>query len=741
MDWLIAPILALLNGVFAPLLYMLLINAPLWLLNIIYTGFNWLVGANLGEMFFGVNAGQMTVNPKSEIFVWMVRVIIVAVAGCAIFFMFLVGVSVAKKEQINWIGKLKWPLLTFTSIIIFPIGFILLNTMSKVLFDLLNGGTDEWVLMRAQVDNFISDSNKGIDQLAHLTGLDDIGLVDINNTLHDNLTFKDIFNLMNQSLAEISAAAQEKGLTNIQNEAQTLMETISKLQNYFSAGENSVFNQDLISLQSVLESIGNNYVNDQLQSNMEIYNQLNPIIEKIEGMKTNWITVLDGFGKIENDIKYIPAFADLGNAVLNLGAQDYYFDIKRELLPAFSSSNVNTMCLKSLNAYLLGIDLKDDAGAKMMSLWDYLNVPKNGQGWEYNGAEFQYNPAISRDGEFPLVGISGMNIYNNTDIKNSFQLVVEIYRLVTNHTDSDWTKNYGWEVGIEKIGIGFCLVAMSIYVMALYVLFSIKRIFEILFLLVWLIIGTMKGIVDDGKLYLTSQRILIAKMFTAAVIFFAFQLSISISGIITNAVPMTDLTGGVLKALVMIVSMMAGYQMANWVATQFGDKSGLAETAQDIGMIKTGIGAGKMALGAAAAAGLGAAKSGGSGLNKLSGGKLAAGIDKAQNATGNVFRSKTWKANANLATVQNAAAEAGIGSFANTIDKNGKATRSFQLDPELAGAADIYNSMKGNRAFTYRAQQKLDKAEKLSQKPNVKSSKLEKVQKQATKIQNRREKK
>jgi hypothetical protein len=73
----------------------------------------------------------------------------------------------------------------------------------------------------------------------------------------------------------------------------------------------------------------------------------------------------------------------------------------------------------------------------------------------------------------------------------------------------------------------------------------------------------MKGIVDDGKLYLTSQRILIAKMFTAAVIFFAFQLSISISGIITNAVPMTDLTGGVLKALVMIVSMMAGYQMAN----------------------------------------------------------------------------------------------------------------------------------------------------------------------------------
>jgi hypothetical protein len=141
--------------------------------------------------------------------------------------------------------------------------------------------------MRAQVDNFISDSNKGIDQLAHLTGLDDIGLVDINNTLHDNLTFKDIFNLMNQSLAEISAAAQEKGLTNIQNEAQTLMETISKLQNYFSAGENSVFNQDLISLQSVLESIGNNYVNDQLQSNMEIYNQLNPIIEKIEGMKTN----------------------------------------------------------------------------------------------------------------------------------------------------------------------------------------------------------------------------------------------------------------------------------------------------------------------------------------------------------------------------------------------------------------------------------------------------------------------
>jgi hypothetical protein len=108
-------------------------------------------------------------------------------------------------------------------------------------------------LYEPQVTQFIDDVSKGIDKLAKLTGMKDIPVVDIDSDIHE-LSYENIFSLMNQSLAQIASVASLHGLTNIQNEANDLMKTVGELNDYFSGGNNSLFNQDLQGIQSILGS-------------------------------------------------------------------------------------------------------------------------------------------------------------------------------------------------------------------------------------------------------------------------------------------------------------------------------------------------------------------------------------------------------------------------------------------------------------------------------------------------------
>jgi hypothetical protein len=55
---------------------------------------------------------------------------------------------------------------------------------------------------------------------------------------------------------------------------------------------------------------------------------------------------------------------------------------------------------------------------------------------------------------------------------------------------------------------------------------------EVAVLLVLLIVSASTGIVDDGKNFGAARRVLIAKMFTAIVIFLAFKISITAATVI-----------------------------------------------------------------------------------------------------------------------------------------------------------------------------------------------------------------
>ncbi|MDR2567812.1 MAG: hypothetical protein LBC44_00705 [Mycoplasmataceae bacterium] len=736
----------ILNAIFSNMLYGCFVLGPLYILNTIYWVFNWMSTADLGSMILGNNGNSLEWNVNSPVFTWMFRIVLFSTLGCALLLSIAVLTSVAKHEQVKWGAKIKWVLIVFTSIIIFPLGFVLLNGIVKSLATIIIGGEETWFLYEPQVTQFIDDVSKGIDKLAKLTGMKDIPVVDIDSDIHE-LSYENIFSLMNQSLAQIASVASLHGLTNIQNEANDLMKTVGELNDYFSGGNNSLFNQDLQGIQSILGSDNWTYDGDKLRSKEIVYEELQPYLDRVDGAKASWTTIINGFTKIGKEIN-IPTFREMDKAALWIGTVEFQFNINKDLIPTFSS----TTNFKSLNAFLLGVNLKDDAGNSMHSLWNLICTAPANTKWEYEGAEFEYVAAYdyTTGNDYSLVSLNDICSYSNSVVRTSFSLVIQIYQMITERTDTNWTINRGAEVKISGTIIGFVSIVMVGWILLLFLLFSVRRISEVLICFCWLTIAAMIGIVDEGQNFNTIRRVTIAKMFTSVIIYMAFQMSISITAIVSKTLTIPgDIGNAFGKIAVTVGCLLGGYGIANWIGVQYGDTNGLGETMRDLGVIKggtmTGMAAGGMAMK------LGA--SGASGVNKLSGGKIgdvaSAGVNKLHDVTGNRLRSGEWKSNAKLANVQNAAASQGIGSFTSQVDKNGKVFESFQLNPELANAGKLYKSMMGSKGYDYKSEQKLAKANKLEKQAVqshlghqefAKQEKLNKLQAKANKVVEKRRK-
>jgi hypothetical protein len=154
------------------------------------------------------------------------------------------------------------------------------------------------------------------------------------------------------------------------------------------------------------------------------------------------------------------------------------------------------------------------------------------------------------------------------------------------------------------------------------------------------------GIADDGKQFETNRKVCIAKMFTILVMFFCFNLSLTIAAIASKGLALFDdtLINGVAESLITIGCLLGGYSISNWIGRQYGDNSGLGETMQDIGLIRT-MGGAMSAVGAGAInLGVKGIKTTGSAVNTATFGgasKLASATGTLANrASGNMFRSR-----------------------------------------------------------------------------------------------------
>jgi hypothetical protein len=75
--------------------------------------------------------------------------------------------------------------------------------------------------------------------------------------------------------------------------------------------------------------------------------------------------------------------------------------------------------------------------------------------------------------------LQSFTFYLNKDLATTFNMVLNIYQMVTGRTDDDWTKIHG-DIGFGNIGIGFVCIAGALFVLALFTLYAIKRIAELM---------------------------------------------------------------------------------------------------------------------------------------------------------------------------------------------------------------------------------------------------------------------
>ncbi|MBQ6782505.1 MAG: hypothetical protein IJP63_00685 [Acholeplasmatales bacterium] len=72
-------------------------------------------------------------------------------------------------------------------------------------------------------------------------------------------------------------------------------------------------------------------------------------------------------------------------------------------------------------------------------------------------------------------------------------------------------------VSLINVGVGFIIIAGSIFVTGLFGLMAARRLVELAVLAVFSIVAAMAGIKDDGAKFNNSIKLIVAKMFSIVI--------------------------------------------------------------------------------------------------------------------------------------------------------------------------------------------------------------------------------
>ena len=265
--------------------------------------------------------------------------------------------------------------------------------------------------------------------------------------------------------------------------------------------------------------------------------------------------------------------------------------------------------------------------------------------------------------------------------QNTYSLVVQIYQLVTGNNDNNWMGWWNMSKGVSliNVGVGFIIIAGSIFVTGLFGLMAARRLVELAVLAVFSIVAAMMGIKDDGAKFNNSIKLIVAKMFSIVIGWASFSIGLalmnSINDLIANATGLDhkSLAYGVIQAMVMVGGLLGAYHIAIMLQQWMGDSTSLAGTLADIGAMKSMMGAGVIVGGIAL---------GGKLLSK--GGKAAVAKRSA---------TKTNK-------MMNFAQAKGLGKIQYSIGAKGKAVVSgFKFNPKMQNAAQEYSKLMKSEEF------------------------------------------
>ena len=634
----------------AGILYPLLITAPLQILNGIYQAFSFCAGASIGEIFFNTAGQSLVFNVNAPLFKYLIGAIIISLILMVVFIIALTIEHLVTKKKVNMVSKIKWPLLAITSTITVPLAFVLLSTFSSALMSLIGGTTTKTIILTENVNDIFSNMRDGINQLCK-----DMNIVLPDGTISCETSLTNALQAIRDAITNISQEATKSGMSDIAERCRVVNEHLDAMISLANNWEGEIITQFNKVMTYIVDP--SHWVNGAVKVDSGTSTIMNEVIVKLMNFQTNWNSVIENTNSIFKDAKsYLPSV--IANSIKIYDISGLPHDITIETILNTLNNNNNTW--KDFNA--LWVDIEKDK-----SLFTIMM-----QGGKWHDLVFDVNKQCYLN--FVACGI-------DPQTQNTYSLVVQIYQLVTGNNDNNWTGIWNMSKGISliNVGVGFIIIAGSIFVTGLFGLMAARRLVELAVLAVFSIVAAMMGIKDDGAKFNNSIKLIVAKMFSIVIGWASFSIGLalmnSINGLIANATGLDhrSLAYGVIQAMVMVGGLLGAYHIAIMLQQWMGDSTSLAGTLADIGAMKSMMGAGVIVGGIAL---------GGKLLSK--GGKAAVAKRSA---------TKTNK-------MMNFAQSKGLGKIQYSIGAKGKAVVSgFKFNPKMQNAAQEYSKLMKSAEF------------------------------------------
>ena len=638
--------------IIAGILYPLLITAPLQILNGIYQAFSFCAGASIGEIFFNTAGQSLVFNIDAPLFKYLIGAIIISLSLMVVFVIALTIEHLVTKKKVNILSKIKWPLLAVTSTVTVPLAFVLLSTFSSALMSLVGGTTTKTIILAENVNDIYNNMTAGIERLCQ-----NMNIVLPDGTISCETSLTNALQAIRDAITNIAQEATKSGLSDLVEKCRAVNERLDAMMSLVADWENQI----LIPFGKVMDYITNSthWVNGMVKVDSETSAILNDVITKLMNFQVCWNNVIEDTNSIFKDAStYLPSVLEKTIKIIDIEGIEHNITVET-ILNSVSGEWTNNPWA-NFNSLWVDIDDKKSLFTTMM------------QGGEWNSLVFDVNKQCYLN--FVACGI-------DPQTQNTYTLVVQIYQLVTGNNDKNWTGVWNMSKGISliNVGVGFIIIAGSIFVTGLFGLMAARRLVELAVLAVFSIVAAMAGIKDDGAKFNNSIKLIVAKMFSIVIGWASFSIGLSLLNSINDLIGKTtgldsrSLAYGVIQAMVMVGGLLGAYHIAIMLQQWMGDSTSLAGTLTDIGAMKTMMGAGAIVGGITL------------------GGKLITKGSKA--AAAKRGADKTNK-------LMNFAQSKGLGKIQYTIDSKGKAVASgFKFNDKMQNSAKLYNDLMKSKEF------------------------------------------
>ena len=546
------------------------------------------------------------------------------------------------------ISKIKWPLLAITSTITVPLAFVLLSTFSSALMSLIGGTTTKTIILTENVNDIFNNMTAGINQLCK-----DMNIVLPDGTISCETSLTNALQAIRDAITNISQEATKSGMTDIAERCRVVNQNLDAMIGLANNWDNEIIKDFNEVMTYIVDP--SHWVNGAVKVDSGTSTKMNEVIVKLMNFQTSWNSVIENTNSIFKDAKsYLPSAITNTIKVYDISGLPHDITVETIL------NTLNNNIWKDFNS--LWVDTEKDKSL--------LTIMMQGGKW--------YDLVFDIDKQcylnFVACGI-------DPQTQNTYSLVVQIYQLVTGNNDNNWMGWWNMSKGVSliNVGVGFIIIAGSIFVTGLFGLMAARRLVELAVLAVFSIVAAMMGIKDDGAKFNNSIKLIVAKMFSIVIGWASFSIGLalmnSINDLIGNATGLDhkSLAYGVIQAMVMVGGLLGAYHIAIMLQQWMGDSTSLAGTLADIGAMKSMMGAGALVGGLAL-----------SGKLLTKGGKAVAAKRSA---------TKTNK-------MMNFAQAKGLGKIQYSIGAKGKAVASgFKFNPKMQNAAQEYSKLMKSAEF------------------------------------------